>query len=151
MKTDSVIFIVVVGVACSLIAAYLKPWLDRGQRKARFRKMARAEADAARLRQAASGIKGDGFSALFLLHRALHVRILGLGWLCIGGFCVLGSMLLSNNGWWFWAPFMIAAELSFFRVGYLGAKETALAEVAEEAVKPAVEQTEADAVSEEAP
>ena len=151
VKTDSVIFIVVVSVACSLIAAYLKPWLDRGQRKAKFRNMARKEAAAAHLRHAASGIKGDGFSALFLLHRALHVRIRALGWLGTAGFCLLGSMLLSNNGWWLWGPLMLVAEACFFRAGYLGAKATGLAEVAEEAVKPAVEQTETDAVSEEAP
>ena len=151
MDAESVVFGVVSGVACSLVAAYLKPWLDKGRRRAKFRNMARKEAAAAHLRHAASGIKGDGFSALFLLHRALHVRIRALGWLGSAGFCLLGSMLLSHNGWWLWGPLMLVAEACFFRAGYLGAKATGLGEVAEGAVKPAVEQTEADAVSQEAP
>jgi hypothetical protein len=136
------IVIIVLSVGCSLAAAYLKPWIDRRKRAAKFRAAALAEAAAARTRQAASGIKGDGFSALFLLHRALHHRIRGVGWAVWAGILLVCSMGLSHIGWWAWGPAIIAVELCFFRASYFAAKATALTEIAEEAVKHQGEQTE---------
>lgn len=106
----------------------------------------RAEEREARTRRRAAGIKGDGFSALFLLHRALHVRMRAVGWHVLAGTWVLCALLTHKLGWWWWVPFVLALEYCFFRAAYLGAQAAAMVEVAEEAVSSEQEGAEEQVV-----
>lgn len=110
-------------------------WLTRRLvPRAKLLARARAEEREARTRRRAAGIKGDGFSALFLLHRALHVRMQAVGWHVLGGTWVLCALVTNKMGWWWWLPFVLALEYCFFRAAYFGAQAAAMVEVAEEAV-----------------
>ena len=110
-------------------------WLvSHGVPKVKLRARMRAEADAARRRNAAAGIKGNGFSALFLLHRALHLRIRALGWLGGGAVCLLAALLTAHGDWRYWLAWLCALEGCVFRGSYLTAQAAGLSEVAEDAV-----------------
>ena len=121
------------GTAGGLLTLVLVWLFNHGRRRARVFAKAKAEAHAAWKRHTASGIKGDGFSALFHLHRALHVRLLSLGWLLGAGFCIFFSLACSR---WPWASglFLVMLQYCVFRFASLATKATLMVEIAEEAV-----------------
>ncbi len=123
-----------IDLGCGLALLITWPWMRRGKKRLALRAKLRAQAVRERTVHAAAGIKGDGFSALFHLHRALHYRIKAVSAEVCAAALYLAGVVTGRDAWWMALPFQIAAILLFLK----GAKDAgladAMAEIAMEAV-----------------
>ena len=125
-----------INLGCGLILLLAWPWLRRSKKRLALRARLRAEASRERTVRSAAGIKGDGFSALFHLHRALHYRIKSVSaQLAAAALFVVGA-IFSGQAWWLALPFQLGAGLLFFQAAWAAGMADGMTEVAEEAAAP---------------
>lgn len=124
-----------INVACGLLTIAVVYLSKKGSLAIRKREKAKADSRLEWTKHMASGIKGDGFSALFHLHRALHYRLRSVGWMVIGCACFIYIAIIPSAQWWLAIPWFIGLQYAVLRVTYLGAQAQEMTDVAEEAVK----------------